>query len=185
MSKIDIKKLVELRDYLYKVQPLKIYDIECKSLPQLYYEIAKKINELLKSMNVVETYIMEQMQEVNDVLDSLLEDEVYPELERIINDFYESGLLKELVSDILLQDITKQINEVERISRIAGAEDYFIPATVEDCQLGNNGIPTEVNPNNYEDFLDWKLNKLITDFPEYVTRTMEGYDQSNVYPIYR
>ena len=183
--KVNIQKLKELQNYLVQLEPLKVYDIECKSLPQLYYELAKKINEIIKTVDIFESHNLNIIAEFGEKIDKLLDENLIPELEKIMDDMYESGMLKELVEEVLLQDITERMNKIERVANIAGAERYYYPAQVEDCQLGNNGIPESYAKENYEKFFDWKLNKLVNEFPDYVRKTVEGHDQTGEYPIYR
>lgn len=183
--KVNIQKLKELQNYLVQLEPLKVYDIECKSLPQLYYQLAKKINEIIRTVDIFESHNLNIITEFGEKIDKLLDENLIPELEKIMDDMYESGMLKELIEEVLLQDIDERLDRAERNIGIAGAEDYYYPTTIEDCQLGNNGIPAEFNAENYEKFLDWKLNKLVDEFPDLVKKNIEGYDQSGLYPIYK
>ena len=184
MSNFNIDKLQELQDVLTKIEEVKVFG-EHRSLCELYIDLAKKINEIIRTLGVMHVNINDEFTEILTTIDDLLKGELVEELTEIMNRWYDDGIIKEMVNEIVLQDIDDRLDRAERKIGIAGAEDYYYPTTVEDCQLGNNGIPSEYNAENLEKFYNWKLNKLVDEFPDLVKKTIEGYDQSGLYPIYK
>lgn len=64
-------------------------------------------------------------------------------------------------------------------------KDWYKPITQNDTILGSETIPLEYSMNNYEGFLDWIMNKLLLENPDYITKTTLGFDTSNTYKIYK
>ena len=183
--KVNIQKLKELQNYLVQLEPLKVYDIECKSLPQLYYQLAKKINEIIKTVDIFESHNLNIITEFGEKIDKLLDENLIPELEKIMDDMYESGMLKELIDDLLLKDINKRLEFVEGASRAYLRDDWYTPRSIESCELGVNGIPSEINHGTYEQMFAWKLDKLVAEHPDIMSKSTIGMDTSGIYPIYR
>ena len=50
---------------------------------------------------------------------------------------------------------------------------------------GTNEVPTECHDDTYEAQYDWSLNRLMEEYPDYVTKTILGKDASDTYNIYR
>lgn len=59
-------------------------------------------------------------------------------------------------------------------------DDWYFPKPFEDAA----NCPAATKGASYDDFLEYRLNPLVSEFPEYVTRSQIGTDHSGVYPVY-
>lgn len=58
--------------------------------------------------------------------------------------------------------------------------DWYIPAPFKDA----DNLPSYSKNSSYNEYLDYILNRLVEDYPDYASRIRIGTDESGLYPIY-
>ncbi|MBP9989630.1 MAG: hypothetical protein KBT46_09075, partial [Ruminococcus sp.] len=79
---------------------------------------------------------------------------------------------------IVSSQLTSLGNEVDEFS--VSKPDWYIPEAVEDA----TSCPITTAGNTYDDFLAFKLDKLVEDFPDYVSKNSIGTDHAGDYQVY-
>lgn len=115
MSDINIRRLKKVQDYLIQLDVLPIYEAECKSLPELYYMLAKKVNEIINSLEAYEVNISSITQDRLDKLDYVLTEGIYDEVGNIMEDLVDSGELNEIIKDKVFTELHNYMEEVTYI----------------------------------------------------------------------
>ena len=115
MSDINIRRLKKVQDYLIRLDVLPIYEAECKSLPELYYMLAKKVNEIINNLEAYEVNVLSITQERLDKLDYVLSEGIYDEVGRIMEDLVDSGELNEIIKDKVFTELNNYMQEIAYI----------------------------------------------------------------------
>lgn len=89
------------------VNKIKVYDMECKSLPQLYYNVAKKINEIIEALDGYENEMTKELNEYCDKLDYALTQGYVDEVARLVSEMADNGLL----DDVLTNEVFPEVAE--------------------------------------------------------------------------
>lgn len=77
------------------------------------------------------------------------------------------------------------INRIEDVKNTMYESDWYNPDVIKSTLLGEDGIPSEFSESTYEGFFEWILNPLVETYPDYISKTILGKDQSGIYNIYR
>lgn len=77
-------------------------------------------------------------------------------------------------------ELLKKVTDETEINYEGYLHDWYEPSVVYDCE----DIPSPAKESEYDDYLDFKLNSLVRDFPHYVRRSIEGFDTDDEYRIF-
>ncbi len=136
-------------------------------------------DEIIITTNCVAHRVQEGVTETGDWVeeDSYFIYEAIKSLEDGV-DKYTSGLDKRF--EALLKMVRKQGSFSDSGVNPSEPADWYLPAEFTD----DANVPSGAKQSEYDEYLDYILNKLAEDFPDYVSVSEIGIDSSGTYPIY-
>ena len=162
---IKMKNIEEIKLFGVKCGIITIEDIEKYTVMELIFMMLKKINELVDSVNGINSALAETI--INQ-----------------LNKWLEDGTLAGIINETIFNDISNQLKVLKDNLYLSSWYEPK-PDSIKSTMRGEETIPSEYSFENYEKFYDWILNPLVRDFPELVTKRALGKDQSDNFNIYR
>lgn len=163
--RIKMKNIDEIKLFGVKCGIITIEDIEKYTVMELIFMMIKKINELVNSVNGINSALAETI--INQ-----------------LNKWLEDGTLAGIINKTIFNDISNQLKVLKDNLYLSTWYEPK-PDTIKSTMLGDETIPSEYSFENYEKFYDWILNPLVRDFPELVSKRALGKEQSDNFMIYR
>ena len=106
------KKLIENIECLRKsVQEISVYDLDVYSSMELYYNVAKKLNEVIKELGRFEGVLSEEVIDQNNKLIYLLGEGLNLEVVKKINEMVKDGTMDSIINTNIFNDLNTQIKE--------------------------------------------------------------------------
>lgn len=76
-------------------------------------------------------------------------------------------------------------DSLTKLAQTRGRQDWYTPKNILGTANGTNGVPAQRTEATYEAQFDWVLNRLLTEHPDYISKSVLGKDASGTYDIYR
>ena len=106
------QKLVDTIEFLKQsISKISVYDLNYYSMTELYYNIAKKINELIEMYHEFGVSISEEIIKQNECLHYLLNDGLIKEVVNKINQMVADGTMDTIINHNIFNDLNSQINK--------------------------------------------------------------------------
>ena len=187
MSDINIRRLKKVQDYLIRLDVLPIYEAECKSLPELYYMLAKKVNEIINNLEAYEVNVLSITQERLDKLDYVLSEGIYDEVGRIMEDLVDSGELNEIIKDKVFTELNNYMQEIAYIVKAPTGDvvaDTLAIQTMLDKADGNTRVVLRFPSGDYNlNTLYIKRNTTIEMTKATKITYVDTYENGKLIPI--
>ena len=114
------QKLVDIIDFLKQsISKLSVYDLNYYSMSELYYNIAKKINELIEAYHEFGVSISEEVIKQNECLQYLLNEGLNTEVVKKINQMVADGIMDTIINHNVFSELNSQIKEKANIVDLA------------------------------------------------------------------
>lgn len=108
------KQLIEdIKELRKSIETISVYNISTYSMLELYYKLARKINELIKELERFEGDLTEEVILQNEKLIYLLGDGLTIEVAKKITELLKNGELKEIIQNKVFKDIINSISNLE------------------------------------------------------------------------
>ena len=110
------KKLIDtIEELRLSINTISVYDFNIYSSMELYYTIAKKLNEVIEECYRFEVSISEEVVKQNECLQFLLNDGLMAEVVKKINSMISDGTMNSIINNQLLTSINSKITNLERL----------------------------------------------------------------------
>ena len=105
----------KIKNLIIAVDRVSVYDIKTYSIIELYYDIAKKLNDVIEHCNNLSINVSDALLELKDILDNVVTDNISKETKKLLTKWVEDGTLVDILNDELLTFLTDQIDGVTNI----------------------------------------------------------------------
>ena len=113
---MDKKTIDKLNDLCVNLELVSIYDTKCKSVPELLYILARKVNEVILEANRLGIEVSDQLKEMQSKIDNLLTQGLTEAVATQLNNWLADGTLNTIINQTLFGELITQINN-ESIAR--------------------------------------------------------------------
>lgn len=138
------KQLIEqLKDLSKTISEISVYDLETYSVIELYYELAKKVNEVITELSRFEGLVSSEIIEQNKQLTYLLNEGVTNDVINKINQMINDGTMETIINDRVLNSLNDKLNNY--IKDVNSKLD--LKSNVNDVYLKQDGI----NINDFDE----------------------------------
>lgn len=110
-ERLNLRPIEEIKEIAIELNLLSVYDLESYTLNELYYIVAKKVNEILIELNRFEIVINDEITEQTTILKYLLEGGVSEEIVKKLNSWVEDGTLSTIINNNVFKLINDKVNE--------------------------------------------------------------------------
>ena len=112
------QKLVDTIEFLKQsISKISVYDLNYYSMTELYYNIAKKINELIEMYHEFGVSISEEIIKQNECLQYLLNEGLVEEVIKKLNSMIDDGTMDTIINHTIFNDLSSKVEDsVEKIS---------------------------------------------------------------------
>lgn len=135
------QKLVDTIEFLKQsISKISVYDLNYYSMSELYYNIAKKINELIEMYHEFGVSISEEIIKQNECLHYLLNDGLIKEVVNKINQMVTDGTMDTIINHNIFNELNSKIKEIENCTKIILKSNNNIPSSINNAinKLTNN-----------------------------------------------
>lgn len=155
------KKLIEnIEDVKKSLKEISVYDLNTYSMLELYYSLAKKINEIIIELSRFEGVLSEEIIKQNEKLMYLLGEGITIEVIKKINSMLENGEFNDIINKEIFADLNSKIDVVanKRIGYVTydqfgavgdGVTDDYLK--IKECHdyANENNLPVKASKKNY------------------------------------
>nr|DAN06795.1 MAG TPA: Poly(beta-D-mannuronate) C5 epimerase [Caudoviricetes sp.] len=110
-KRISAKRIEEIKKMCVSLELISVYDIDSYSMLELYYMLAKKINETIIEMNRFEISINEEVEKQTSILDSLLNNGLHNEVISKIDEMIVDGTFDTIINNNVFKLINNKIDD--------------------------------------------------------------------------
>lgn len=127
------KELIENIKWLKKsVSEISVYDLNYYTAIELYYNIAKKLNEVINELLRFEGVLSEEIIKQNEKLLYLLGEGLKIEVGKKIQEMFEDGTIESIINNTIFNKLQTQVNElIKRKEEIANASELGLISKIE------------------------------------------------------
>mgnify|MGYP000155577156 CR=1 FL=1 len=155
------KKLIEnIEDVKKSLKEISVYDLNTYSMLELYYSLAKKINEIIIELSRFEGVLSEEIIKQNEKLMYLLGEGLTIEVIKKINSMLENGEFNDIINKEIFADLNSKIDVVanKRIGYVTydqfgavgdGVTDDYLK--IKECHeyANENNLPVKASKKKY------------------------------------
>lgn len=136
------KKLIEnVKDLKTALNEISVYDLDVYTSMELYYNVAKKLNEVINELSRFEDVVSDEVVEQNKILSYMLKEGLKTEVSLKINELVQNGVITDLLNNIVLVDIKNKIN------LLSNRMDTFTKLNEGSTTLDSEIIDSRINQN--------------------------------------
>lgn len=104
----------KINDVRVSLNELSVYDLNVNSAIELYYALAKKINEIINNVKLVNGNISNELLELNTKLEYLLNNGLKEEVVKLLTTWLQDNTLKDLINNEVFKDISDKLSEFDK-----------------------------------------------------------------------
>lgn len=102
----------ELGNLRKSLNELSVYNLDVHSSLELYYEVARKVNEIINELNRFEGVVSDSLLEQNNQLYYLLNNGLKVEVANKLLEFLENGTLNEIINKEIFNDLSSKVEKL-------------------------------------------------------------------------
>lgn len=108
-----MKHLIEnIKDLKKSISEISVYDLNVYSSMELYYSIAKKLNEVINELSRFEGVLSEEIIKQNEVLSQILNEGLVEEVSKKLQQWLNDGTLEEVINVSLFEDLNNKFDKI-------------------------------------------------------------------------
>lgn len=140
-----MEKLInEIEKVRVALSEISVYNLDSYTMAELYYNIAKKINEIIKELYRYEGIITEDIIEQNKKLEHLLNEGVNEEVISKINEMVSDGTFDSIINHSVFEGLNNKIENLESIYNNVKLFGAIGDGVADDTQAIQNAINSTV-----------------------------------------
>ena len=176
------QKLVDTIDFLKQsISKISVYDLNYYSMAELYYGIAKKMNELIEMYHEFGVSISEEIIKQNECLQYLLNDGLNKEVVNKINQMVADGTMDTIINTNLFNELNSQIKEIDtQTQKIVNNDIKF----KENFLLKRNPYGTYENASSFSVVTNSDNKVQVLGISPKNDKTLATYDNRDIVGIY-
>lgn len=118
-------KLIDNIEHLRKsIEKISVYNISTYSMLELYYSIARKLNEVISELLRFEVTISDEIIEQNKKLTYLLNDGLKIEVVKKINEMVLDGTFDTIINEVIFAELNNKIDTYKKNETYKNVRDY-------------------------------------------------------------
>lgn len=135
----DIKILIDnVEKIKTTLNEISVYNLDVKSAIELYYDLAKKVNEVIRELARFEGVVSDEIVEQNKILTDMLNGGLKLEVSEKINQLILDGTITNLINVNLFNELNTKIKNINGLSDTG--VDIYVSSTNGDDFFGNGSL---------------------------------------------